>query len=436
MITRTIRTALFLSLAIIATPVIATPVLNIQPWKTNNNVPVYFVAAKQLPIIDIRVIFYAGSSHDENHFGLAYLTSQMLNEGAANLSADQIAENFDNVGANYGADTSQDTTIISLRSLTTSSQLNPTIELFTKIITQPTFPEPDLQRVKNQVLTEIADEQQSPNIIAKNAFYNALYDNRPYAHPVIGEPQTITQISRQDLINFHQKYFVAANANLIIVGNLSKSQAEQIANQISNKLPAGQPISTSVQTQPVTKAINQKIAFPGTQSYLQIGCLGITMQDLNFFPLMVGNYILGGGMLVSRLFTQVREQHGLSYSINSQLAPLLDRGPFVISLQTKNQTQAKALQTTTEVLKDFIARGPTASELEAAKKFLIGSFSLRLDSNTKIAAALTTLAINHLPLNYFDTYRERIKSVTTQQIKASFQNLIAKQPLITVTVGS
>jgi zinc protease len=415
--------------------IFAKPVLPIRHWQTHNNVQVYFVQAKQLPMLDVRAVFDAGSRYDGQQYGLAALTSSMLNEGVNTLNADQIAEKFDNIGAQFSANTSRDMSILSLRCLTKKPILNSAVSLFNKIITQPTFPQDALGRLKNQALAVIAQQQQSPATVANKTFFENLYKDHPYAHSIVGKKETVNKITQQDAQQFYKKYYSAKNMSLILVGDVSLKKAHDIAAKIVNKLPGGNKASGQALANPVEKKLVQKINFPGTQSYIRVGCLGINYQDPNYYPLLVGNYILGKGMLISRLFLKLRQQHGLTYSAKSHFLLLQERGPFMISLQTKNESATKALKMTKQVLREFVHFGLTPQELASAKKYLLGSFALKFDSNAKIANALIPLAFYNLPENYFDTYKQKIDAVTNSQIKSAFQKIMGKQKLVTVLVG-
>jgi zinc protease len=417
-------------------PTIGKPVLPIQKWRTKNNVPVYFIRTTTLPILDICLTFAAGSAYDKQLYGIAALTNSMLDEGAGKLNADQIAAGFDNVGAQFATSATRDMGIVSLRSLTKPAALTPATTLLTQIITQPTFPNQELQRLKHQTITDINAQQQLPAVIASKAFYQNLYGNHPYAHPVIGTRQTVNKVNRQHIIQFYREHYTAANAVLTLVGDITQKQAKQLSNMITAKLPQGKPATPLTDAQPITSTITKFIKFPGTQAYIRLGYLGINYHDPNYFPLFVGNYILGGGVLVSRLFNTVRQKHGLSYSIKSNFILLKNRGAMMISLQTKNKSHDQAIAITNKVLQQFIAQGPSKQELQAAQKHLVGSFALKLDSNAKIMDALTTLAFYHLPLNYFDTYKQKIMRVTTPQIKAAFQKLITPQKITTIVLGN
>ncbi|MGD9109293.1 MAG: pitrilysin family protein, partial [Gammaproteobacteria bacterium] len=418
---------IFITLTFIANIAFAKPIINIHHWQTNNKVPVYFVQTTRSPILDVRVLFNAGSAKDNNLYGIANLTGTMLNEGTNQLNNNQIAEKFDEIGTQFNISINRDISILSLRCLTKNNLLIPSIELLNSIITNPSFPAKELKRLKQQITTEIAADQQLPAIVATQTFYQTLYGNSPYAHTIMGTKKTVQMIRRSDIVKFYQQYYSTKNMMIILVGNISKNTASLLANKITANLPAGIKHIPAPQAQPITKNLIKSIAFPGTQSYIRIGCLGINYNDPNLFPVLIGNYILGSGVFVSRLFSEVRQKHGLSYSVKSELIFLKNRGPFYILLQTKNQSKNKALQIAKLVLNNFIQSGPTQQELKDAKKFLLGNFALQLSNNDKIANIISTIAFYNLPIDYLDTYAQKVQTITTQDVKKSFQSIIGTQ---------
>lgn len=414
----------------------AKPILNINHWQTNNGALVYFVKATQLPMLDVRVLFNAGSRQDNKLYGIANLTAKMLDEGANQFNANQIAEKFDELGTQFQINVNRDMSMLSLRCLTKKTSITPSINLLHDIISNPTFPIKELKRIKAQILTEITAQLQFPTIIATLNFYKNLYKNSPYAHQPLGTLASIKLIKPKDIIKFYHQYYTAKNTIIVLVGNASSQSAHILANKITKDLPQGKPIPPLPQTQPITQNLTKHIPYPGTQSYIRMGCIGINFKDKNYFPVLVGNHILGGGILVSRLFNEIRQKRGLSYSVKSKFILLKNRGSFMILLQTKNKSRNQALKITKKVLRNFVKAGPLSQELQDAKKFLLGSFALQRASSAKIANLLSIMAFYQLPLDYLDTYKQNVNAVTTQDVKNAFQKIIGQQKLVTVSVGS
>ena len=182
-------------------------------------------------------------------------------------------------------------------------------------------------------------------------------------------------------------------------------------------------------------ASEQRIAHSAAQAHLMIGVPALKRGDPDFFPLIVGNYSLGGGGFVSRLMKEVRDKRGLAYGVQSYFMPMVQPGPFQIGLQTKKAQANEALQVVREVLAGFLADGPNEEELQAAKQNLVGSFPLRLDSNQKILDNVAAIGFFGLPLDYLDHYAENVEKVTAAQIKAAFARHVRPENMVSVIVG-
>ncbi|HLB55879.1 MAG TPA: pitrilysin family protein [Coxiellaceae bacterium] len=408
--------------------------IKIQHWVLSNKTQVFFVRRTEIPMLDAELIFSAGSSHDGNQYGLGTLTNAMIGEGANNLSTEQIAKNFENVGAQFRVFANRDMAGVLLRTTTRENYLNTALENFSTVISTPAFPVDVINRVKEQLLSAIKSQAQDPSQIASNAFYKTIYQNNFYAHNPIGNNESIVALTQNDLISFYKKYYVGANADLILVGDITEAQAKIISKKIAGNLPEGKIIpALSFAEHDKTSDIN-KINFPSTQSTLMIGQVGITRENPDYYALMVGNAIFGG-LQSSVLYDEVREKRGLVYTVTSAFDPLQYRGPFMIYLQTKSSTVDTANDLIKKLLKKFIDEGPTAEQLNIAKQSMIHGFPLSLSSNSAILAVVSNIAFYHRPLNYLDMYEKNIDAVTSEQIKKAFQKNIDVDKLTTVVVG-
>ena len=219
-----------------------------------------------------------------------------------------------------------------------------------------------------------------------------------------------------------------------MIGDITRTEADQIAQRLTAQLPQGEPLPTLPGVS-LGAGSEQQIAHPASQSHILIGMPALVRGDPDFFALTVGNYILGGGGFVSRLTHEVREKRGLTYSVYSYFSPLAQAGPFQIGLQTKREQTDQALAVVRKTLADFLQQGPTDAELKAAKDNLIGGFALRIDNNRKLLDNLAVIGYYQLPLNYLDTWTSNISKVSIAQIKAAFQRKLALGNLTTVVVG-
>ncbi|MDD5581227.1 MAG: pitrilysin family protein [Methylobacter sp.] len=407
----------------------------IEHWQIPQGSRIYYVHTEDLPMVDIQVAFDAGSARDEQQFGISALTSALLDTGAGKWNADEIAQRFENVGARFSTNVSNDMATLSLRTLTDKPLFDKALETMQVILTKPNFNKADFQREKNRTLAAIKQREESPAELASIAFYKALYGNHPYAHPESGLKETVSSLKPEDLRSFYKKYYVAANAVAVIVGNLSRKQAEQTATGLLVDLPAGQKPEILPEVPLPLKATQQHIEFPSAQTHVLVGLPGTYRKDPDYFNLYVGNHILGGNGLVSKLFKEVREQRGLAYSASSAFIPMLRPGPFMVSLQTRNDQTGQALQVLNQTLADFVAKGPTEAELSAAKKNITGGFAMRFDTNKELAGYVAMIGFYDLPLDYLDNFQKKIEQVTVASATDAFKRKVNLQLLQTVTVG-
>lgn len=406
-----------------------------EKWQTQNGLRVVFYQAMEVPMLDIGIAFAAGSAYDGQSFGLAALTGLLLQEGSGSWNASQVAENLANVGAQWNIDTNKDMTVLQLRTLTSSEPLKKAVDMFKWMLTKPAFKPQAVNRQKKQQLLAIMQAQESPDDMANSLFFNKLYKEHPYAHATNGTLESVKKLSVSQVRTFYKRHYVTNNAVMVLVGAIDSAKAHALAEELSHDLPKGEMAAPIPKASPLMAAEQVAIDFPSSQTVLRLGQVGVTHADPAYFPLLVGNYILGGGSLVSRLALTVREKQGLTYSIVSQLMPMPGEGPFLISFATKNSEAARALQSTQTVLADFLEKGPTEQELIAAKQYLTGSFPLALASNSSIATMLLKMAFYRLPENYLDTYVDNINAVTTAAIKESFDKLVHPQRMLLVSVG-
>lgn len=410
--------------------------LAIQTWKTSNGARVYYVPANELPLIDIRVVFDAGSARDGKQFGISQLTNSLLSEGAGDWSAQQLAERFEDVGANFGSESLRDMAVLSLRSLTEKEWLSAALETMATIISQPRFDNDAIERERQLQLVSIQDQEQSPGAIASKLFFEKLYGDHPYAHPSMGNKETITALKREDFIAFHKQYYVGKNAVVAIVGNVDEKQARKIARQLVGDLPRGKKPAAIPEPKVLAKAEHIKHTHPTTQSHLLAGVVGVKRGDVDYFPLYVGNHILGGSGFSSRMMDEIREKRGLAYSAYSYFTPMRVGGPFQLGAQTRNEKAEETLGLMKEVLGKFVTEGPTAEELEHTKRNITGGFPLKLDSNKDIIQYLAMIGFYELPLDYLNNFNQHISDVTIDQIKDAYKRRVDPDNLLTVVVGA
>jgi zinc protease len=335
---------------------------------------------------------------------------------AGNLDEEQISGRLVDLGAHLSSSSDHDMASVNLRTLSTAEERTGALALMRAVLSSPTFPETVLAREKTRTIESLKEADTRPDAIAGKRFTQALYPNHPYGN--VATQDSVAKIARDDLVQFHKSYYVAQGAVVSIIGDVSRSEAEAIAVQLTEALPAGAGAAVLPKvTLPARETI--RVAHPAVQSHIHVGLPAMARSDPDYFALLVGNYTLGGGDFVSRLMKEVREKRGYAYSVYSVFVPRVLPGPFQIGLQTKREQAQDALKIVDEVLTKYLAEGPTAQELAAAKKNLIDGQALRVDSNAKLLGYLSLIGFYGLPLDYLDQFPRKVADRKSTRLNSS-----------------
>ena len=425
----------FLLALALSLPLSAQAALAIQHWQTPQGARVYFVESHELPIVDVAVEFPAGSARDPaGKSGLAQLTHGLLDQGAGGLSDTAIAHRLADVGAVLSGRFERDRAGARLRTLSSAAEKDKALDTLARVLQQPDFPQAVIKREKQRLIAAIREAEADPGTVASKAFYRALYGTHPYARDEAGEPDEIGRLTRADLQLFYRAHYSAPNAVIALMGDITRAEAEAIAARLAAGLPKGAVLPPLPKPAPPGSA-EVRIAHPSTQSHVLIGAMGMSRSDPDFFALFVGNYVLGGGGFDSRLMQEVRDKRGFAYSAYSYFLPMMEPGPFQLGLQTKLEQTDAALEVARATLRQFIAEGPSEAELVQAKSNLTGGFPLRIDSNSKILDYLSMIGFYQLPLDYLDTWVDRVDAVDVAAVRQAFARRIDPDKLVTVVVG-
>ena len=417
----------------LAAPVAATP--QIQTWESTGGAQVLFVPVMDLPMVDVRVVFDAGASRDGERAGLAQLTNELLNAGAGVRDEETLASDLDALGVQISTSSLRDMALLSLRSLREDRILHAALDMAADMLARPSFPQAAFQREVEQMRIAVEARQQDPGDVADEAFWRAMYAGHAYAKPPGGTAESINRLTLDAVRGFHARYYVQRNATVAVVGQLTRLEAEEVVERVLRGLPSGDPVAPVGAASLPSAAVTEAIDYPSEQTHLLVGQPGMSRTDPDYYALYVGNHILGGSGLVSRVSDEIREQRGLAYSAYSYFMPMRVNGPFQMGLQTRNDQADEALRVLRETLQRFIQDGPSADELQRAKDNIIGGFALRLDSNSKITENLAVMGFYGLPLDYLDRFIERVEAVTLEQVQDAFQRRVHPERLIVVRVG-
>ena len=412
-------------------------------WMQPSGAQVFLVQSPAIPMVDVRLEFDAGSRRDPvGKSGLASLMAGSLSDGVRvkgsepALDENMLGEAWADLGAAFTAAASSDRLSISLRSLTEPELLAKAAALAARQLAEPAFPAVIWQRDRLKWMAALREADTRPATLAARAFSRAVYGDHPYGAEMT--EATLQRISVQDMAALHTRMVRPCYAKVSVVGALNQTQTDALVTQLLARLPMGgcTALPAVAEVRPLPAAQEKTVAFKSAQAHVLIGQPGYARNDPDHFALLAGNYILGGGGFTSRLTQAVREQRGLSYSVDSQFAPGLHAGAFVISLQTRPDQAKEALKVAREVLANFVQEGPTETELQAAKDHLIGGFPLLLDGNQKLLENVAGIAWNGLPLDYLDHWTQQVQRLSIAEIRAAFARKLQPERMVTVVLGA
>ena len=421
----------------------AVAAIPIQHWTHASGARVYLVASPAIPMLDVQIDVDGGSRRDpSDRAGLAAATASMLSAGVAAqgdlpaLDENALSEAWVDLGAQMGVNAGLERFSASLRTLTEPDLLERAVALAARQLAAPAWPQAVWQRDRQRWLATLKEAETRPGTHAERAFSQAVYGDHPYGYEVTAA--TLDTITVNDMRGFYRRHMAACRAQISLVGAIDRAVAERIVDRFVAALaPNGcEALPPVAEVAPLTQAVNQRIPFEAAQAQVLIGQPGYRRNDPEFFPLFIGNYILGGGGFVSRLTTEVREKRGLSYSAYSYFAPGLHAGAFQLGLTTRPDQADQAVSVAREVVRRFVDEGPTEAELKAARDYLVNGFALRFDSNRKLLDNVANIAWNGLPLDYLESWTSRVEAVTVADIRRAFARVLQPDRMVTVIVGA
>jgi zinc protease len=418
-------------------------VLPIQEISLSNGSKAYLIQTNSIPMVDIEVSIDAGSRYDpKDKSGLAGLTAALLTRGIEwrkgvlneALQADAIAE----LGASISASSSGERAILRARTLSKPEILEPLLDLMVATLAKPVFDSNIIDREKQRITAAIREGDTKPEVVLQKRFRQQVFANYPLSQSPTAV--SVASISQGDIKNFHRDFYRQDRVIVNIVGDVTQAKAQEIAQKLVASLPSSGPQITplpSLARSPIAPESDRvvRVPFQTQQTHIAMGMTAITRDNPDYFPLLVGNYVLGGGGFVSRLVGEVRDKRGFAYSVFSYFQPGRDTGTFEAGLQTRNDQANQALEVLQATISRFIEEGPTDSELAAAKSNLINGFPLRLDSNRKLLDNLSSITWNKLPLNTLDVWTKQVAAVRKEDVRDAFKRHLDMRRMISVLVG-
>ncbi len=409
---------------------------DIQKTTLKNGLRVWLVEAHELPLVAFNLVLQTGADADPaGKSGVATMTADVLDEGTKTRTSLQIAEQLDFIGANLGVNAFTDGSSVTLGTMT--KHLDKALALYADVIVNPTFPEKDFERLKQQRLTGLLQQKDRAATIASLSFNRIIYGNdHPYGMNTSGSETSIKDMTREDLVRFYETYYRPNNATLIVVGDVKlKDVTPKLEKLFADWKAANVPPAKLPATPTVDKRRVYLIDKPGApQSEVRIGYPAAARNTPDFFAISLMNRVLGG-QFASRLNLNLREKHGFTYGARSAFQFNKQAGPFVASAGvTTSKTDSSLREFFFEIDRTF-ADGITEADLEFVKKGLTGNFALTFETPAQIAGALQNVVLYNLPENYYETYLQNISKVTLEDVKTVSKKYLNTSKMAVVVVG-
>ncbi len=390
----------------------------------------------KLPVVSVTVVINAGAESDpRGKEGLAQLTARGLVEGTRSSSALALAGRIEKLGGVIDSDAGWDTARINLTCL--SRHLDESLDVMGEILTGASFPQEELDRLRDERLAEIEQIRSEPRGLAEEAFMELVYaPEARYAVPPGGSRESVMALTRDDIVRHHADQYSPANASIVIAGDVSLPRA-QVAIERALSGWSGNPgraAGRSVAAADSGRRALLVVKEGAAQSELRIGHAGLPRSHPDYFPFSIMNAALGG-VFSSRINLNLRERHGYTYGAHSIIDWRRGAGPFVVSTAVQTEVTADAARETIGELERIREEEITADELSLVTSYLQGVFPIRYESTAAIAGALANLVTYELPDDYYDTYRDRVGAVTTADVLRAAREHIRPEMLRMVVVG-
>ncbi len=408
--------------------------VEIQRVVSPGGIEAWLVEEHAIPIIAVSFAVSRGSYHDPaGKEGLSYLLSATLDEGAGDLDSRAFRARIDDHAISLAFDSGLDQFSGSLETL--SEFRDEAIRLLALSITQPRFDPEPVERMKSQIIANIAREQADAGKVAARNWFSTAFGSAGYGRPSSGDIQSVHSLNPDDLKAFYVDQLALDGMKIGVVGDISAEELGSLLDRAFGGLVQNSAFAPIPESDPAEGPGLVTVEMDVPQTELRFGIRGLERSDPDFVPAYVMNYILGGGGSASRFYDEVREKRGLSYSVYSYLYPLKGTGVWYGGAATR----ADRAQTTLAVIKDQIRlmseHGPSEAELNAAKRYLTGAFPLRFDSNSKIANQLVAIQIDDLGIDYIDRRNEMIQAVTIEDVRRAARRLLQLDRMIVILVG-
>ncbi len=409
--------------------------MKIQKVTSKNGIEAWLVEDHSRPIMSMQFAFAGGATQDpEGKPGVATFVSGMLDEGAGDLSSEAFQNRLEDLAAKFSVNASHDHMTVTFQSLTQNRAES--VKLLQMAITSPHFAPADVERIREQIVANLRQEEKDPNKAATNEWFKLAFGGHAYGHPVTGTLASAAAITPADLHGYVKKNFARDNLKAAIVGDIDAERLGEMLDFVFGGLPEKSALAPVAEIA-WDKASKQRVVqMPNPQSVVQFGFEGLKRNDPDFIPAYILNYVVGGGGFSSKLMQEVREKRGLAYSVYTYLYPLDHAGIFLGGVATENKSVGKSMELIRAELEQVAQEGLSDKELRTAKDYLIGSFALRFDTSAKIAQQLLAIQLDNLGIDYIDRRNGEVEAITVDGIKRVAKRLMEPKNLIVTVAGA
>jgi zinc protease len=389
--------------------------VGIQEITSAGGVTAWLVEDYTVPVVTMNVAFRGGAAQDpEGRAGLANLMSGLLDEGASDLDSRAFQARLEDLSINLSFDAGSDAFYGNLRTL--AQNTDEAFELFRIAVNEPRFDAEPVERIRGQVMAGLRQAESNPNEMAGRLWAETLFGDHPYGNVVEGSTDSVGAITADDLRTFHERTMARDNLYVVIVGAITADAAKAALDKVFGALPEHADLAPVAEVTPaVGQVAHEDLNSP--QTVIRLGGIGLLRDDPDFIAAYVADQILGGGVFSSRLYTAVREERGLAYSVGSGLLPYEHSGAFIAATSVDAANAGLTIDLMREEIERYATEGPTAQELARAQDYLVGNFALRFDSSQKIARNLLQFQLDDLGIDYIDRRNELIRAVTIEDIR-------------------
>lgn len=407
--------------------------VEVEKIVNDGGIEAWLVEDHTVPIITLNFSFEGGTTQDpDGQDGLTRLLAATLDEGAGDLTSEAYQGKLEELAVSIGFSAGRDRFVGNLRTLTDT--LDEATDLLALALQSPRFDAAPMERMKTRLTIQASRNETSPNAIARQTLAEAVFGDHVYGRTRIGTRQTLAALTSEDLHAHHRNLITRNRLKIGAVGAIDAETLKTVLDKVFGKLPAEGNLIPVVDVEP---HIGDRVSrtLDGPQTTILLALPGLKREDPDYQAAFVMNHILGGGTFTSWMFSEVRKKRGLSYSVSTYLSPYAHSGLLVGSAATRADRASETVAVMIAQLERMTDEGPTADELDAAKRFLTGSYPLRFDSSAKIARQLVALQTSDLEMDYFDRRNDEIEAVTLEDVQRVARRLIGSAEPTIILVG-